>query len=57
MMKCLLCEGTLEILRMCSRIRMRCKSCGKEYKIHEVASQLDEQTEKKLEQYTVLIYD
>lgn len=42
---------------MCRRIRLRCTSCGKEYQIHEVASDLDEETEKILEKYTAIVYD
>lgn len=42
---------------MCRRIRMRCTGCKQEYQIHEVASELDEKTEKLLEKYTALIYD
>lgn len=56
-MKCKKCNGKLEILRMCRRIRMQCKGCGQEYHIHEVADQLDPETEAMLERYTVIIYD
>jgi hypothetical protein len=47
----------LEVLRQCSRIRLRCTGCKQEYHIHEVASDLDAEMEKILERYTVLIYD
>ncbi len=56
-MECLKCRGDLEVLRLCSRVRMRCTNCGKEYHIHEVADQLDSHTEKILEKYNVIIYD
>ena len=56
-MKCRKCEGTLEVLRMCRRVRMRCQKCGQEYQIHEVASDLDPATEAILERYTTIIYD
>jgi hypothetical protein len=36
---------------------MKCTSCGKEYQIHEVAADLDPETEKILERYTAIIYD
>ncbi len=42
---------------MCRRVRMRCTICGHEYQIHEVASELDKETEEKLEKYTAIIYD
>jgi uncharacterized Zn finger protein len=42
---------------MCRRVRMKCTSCGKEYQIHEVAADLDPETEKILERYTAIIYD
>jgi hypothetical protein len=42
---------------MCSRVRMRCTGCNHEYHIHEVASELDPETERILEKYTALIYD
>jgi len=56
-MTCKECEGPLEVLRMCRRIRMRCARCGREFQIHEVADRLDAATEAILERYTVLIYD
>ena len=56
-MKCRKCEGQLEILRMCRKIRLQCKKCGHEYRIHEVADQLDPETEGMLERYTAIIYD
>jgi len=56
-MYCKKCKGELEVLRMCRKIRMRCKGCGKEYQIHEIAAQLDRETEEKLERYSAVIYD
>ncbi|MGB5883642.1 MAG: dual CXXC motif small (seleno)protein [Desulfobulbales bacterium] len=56
-MKCGKCSGQLEIIRMCRKIRMQCKSCGRKYQIHEIADQLDPETEKILERYTAIIYD
>jgi hypothetical protein len=56
-MKCKECKGKLEILRMCRKVRMHCKGCGKEYQIHEVADQLDRETEEMLARYTTIIYD
>lgn len=42
---------------MCRRVRMRCSECGKEYQIHEIASELDEETEELLGKYTSIVYD
>ena len=56
-MKCKKCAGKLEVHRACRRIRLRCMLCNKEYQIHEVASELDRETEKLLEKYTAIIYD
>ncbi|HKJ65992.1 MAG TPA: dual CXXC motif small (seleno)protein [Desulfopila sp.] len=56
-MKCRECSEKLEVLRMCSRVKMRCTGCRREYHIHEVASDLDVETEKILEKYTAIIYD
>lgn len=56
-MHCKKCHGKLEIARSCRRIRMRCTRCRQEYHIHEVADQLDRETEKQLESYTTIIYD
>jgi len=36
---------------------MRCRRCGHEFQIHEVADILDEETEEILSRYTALIYD
>jgi predicted amidophosphoribosyltransferase len=56
-MACKACEGPLEVLRLCRRIRMRCTRCGREFQIHEVADRLDPATEAILERYTAIIYD
>ncbi len=56
-MQCKQCKGKLEVARSCRRLRMRCRKCGTEYQIHEVASELDNDTIAVLERYTVLIYD
>lgn len=57
MMKCRKCDSKLEVVRMCRRVRMRCTGCGHEYQIHEVADQMDKETEELLENYTVIVYD
>jgi hypothetical protein len=36
---------------------MRCQRCGHEFRIHEVADILDEETEEILSRYTALVYD
>lgn len=56
-MKCKECNSKLEVHRMCRRIRMRCTGCGREYHIHEVASDLDDETVEILERYTAIVYD
>ena len=56
-MKCRECKADLEVLRQCRRVRMRCTGCNREYQIHEIAQDLDQETEKLLEKYTVIIYD
>ncbi|MEW6426672.1 MAG: dual CXXC motif small (seleno)protein [Thermodesulfobacteriota bacterium] len=56
-MKCKKCGGQLEIARACRRVRMRCRECRNEYQIHEVADQLDPETEERLSYYTSIIYD
>jgi predicted amidophosphoribosyltransferase len=56
-MTCKNCKGQLEIIRACRKICMQCKECGQEFKIHEVADQLDSETEEILKRYTVIIYD
>jgi DNA-directed RNA polymerase subunit M/transcription elongation factor TFIIS len=56
-MKCEECQGLLVVSRACRRVRLRCTGCGREYRIHEVAAQLDPETEALLEQYNAIIYD
>lgn len=56
-MKCKKCTGKLEVHRSCRRVRLRCTVCGQEYQIHEVATDLDRETEEILERYTAIIYD
>ena len=56
-MRCKKCIGKLEILRTCGKVQMRCRNCNKEYQIHEVADQLNPETEEILESYTAIIYD
>jgi hypothetical protein len=56
-MQCRECHHKLEVLRSCRRIRLRCTGCKREYQIHEVASDLDRETEQQLEKYTAIIYD
>jgi hypothetical protein len=36
---------------------MKCQKCGYDYEIHEIADQLDAETEAILENYTSIIYD
>ncbi|MBT8360164.1 MAG: hypothetical protein KJO32_04350 [Deltaproteobacteria bacterium] len=50
-------EGLLEVRRLCRRIRMYCSTCDKEFFIHEIADQLDQETEEILERYNAIIYD
>jgi len=56
-MRCKKCVGKLEVLRACGKVQMRCRSCKKEYQIHEVADQLNPEIEAILENYTAIIYD
>ena len=56
-MQCRKCTERLEVHRSCRRIRLRCTGCGHEYHIHEVASDLDRETEELLERFTAIIYD
>jgi DNA-directed RNA polymerase subunit M/transcription elongation factor TFIIS len=56
-MKCKSCRGTLEVLRQCRKICLQCKKCGQEYKVHEIADQLEPEMEEILEAYTCIIYD
>ncbi|MDJ0622632.1 MAG: dual CXXC motif small (seleno)protein [Desulfocapsaceae bacterium] len=56
-MKCKKCSGKLEVYRACRKVAMRCTLCNQEYQIHEIASELDQQTEELLERYSAIIYD
>jgi hypothetical protein len=42
---------------MCRRVTMRCTGCKHEYQIHEVAGDLDQETEEILARYTCIVYD
>ena len=57
MMECKKCLGRLEVSRACWKVRMKCCKCGSEFHIHEVADQLDPETETLLERYPSIIYD
>lgn len=56
-MQCKKCDGQLEVHRQCRRVRLKCRKCRREYQIHEVAADLDKETEELLERYTCIIYD
>ena len=56
-MKCEKCDKKLEVIRRCRQVRLKCSGCMKEYQIHEVASELDSETEEELSKYTTIIYD
>lgn len=56
-MTCPRCEGRLELLRTCSRLRMLCSVCGKEFRLHEIADQIDTETEEMLNRFNAIIYD
>jgi len=56
-MVCEECNGLLEVIRACRRVRMRCRSCGREFQIHEVAHRLDQEAEEILSRWTCIIYD
>jgi len=55
--KCKECGHPLKVLRRCRQIRLQCGGCRKEYQIHEVAADLDQETEAELERFTCIIYD
>ena len=57
MMECKKCKGRMEVLRACWKVRMKCRECGAEFQIHEVADQLDAETEELLERFPSIIYD
>lgn len=56
-MNCKKCSGRLEVLRACWKIRLKCQGCDTESQIHEVADQLDAETEAILARYPAIIYD
>jgi len=57
-MRCRECgRGELEVVRRCRQVRLRCRECGREYQVHEVAGDLDPETEELLARYTCIIYD
>jgi uncharacterized Zn finger protein len=57
-MQCKRCgHDKIEVVRRCRQVRLRCQSCGKEHKIHELAAELDKETEKELERHNSIIYD
>ena len=56
-MKCEKCGGKLLVVRRCRQVRLKCQGCLEEFQIHEVASQLDKETEEELSKYTTIIYD
>ncbi|MDH3329445.1 MAG: hypothetical protein OEM01_09450 [Desulfobulbaceae bacterium] len=56
-MKCKKCGEKLEVVRRCRQVRLKCTGCRKEYQIHEVAADLDMETEGLLANYTTIIYD
>jgi hypothetical protein len=56
-MKCKECDGKLEVLRACRKVRLQCRTCKKEFQIHEVADRLDAETEEILCNYISIIYD
>lgn len=56
-MNCKQCGKKLEVERRCREVKLRCTGCRHEYPIHEVAVDLDAETEAILERYTCIIYD
>ncbi len=56
-MQCRKCREKLEVVRRCSQVLLQCQGCGKNYKIHEVAIDLDKETEEILARYTCIVYD
>ncbi|NLX18950.1 MAG: hypothetical protein GXY53_06665 [Desulfobulbus sp.] len=56
-MNCKECGQLLQVLRRCRQVRLQCCACKKEYRIHEVAADLDPETEAELERFTCIIYD
>ena len=56
-MKCKQCQSPLQVLRRCRQIRLQCPRCQKEYRIQELASELDSAMEKELEKFSCIMYD
>lgn len=56
-MRCKRCGETLEVIRRCQQVKLCCQGCSHEYQIHEVAAELDPETEAVLENYPCIIYD
>jgi hypothetical protein len=56
-MKCIKCGEKLEITRRCRQVKLCCSGCSHEYNIHEVAAELDPETEAILENYSCIIYE
>ncbi len=57
MMKCRECEGELYVKKVCGQVRLKCRTCQYEYQIHEVSSDLDDETVAILSRYNTIIYD
>ena len=51
------CGHKLEIVRRCRQVCLKCIGCNHEYQVHEVAADLDPETEELLARYTCIIYD
>lgn len=57
-MECPSCHHSpLRVERRCSQVRLKCPNCRREYHIHELAAELDDNMEKELEKYSCIIYD
>ncbi len=56
-MQCKKCKNRLEVVRRCRQVRLKCKGCQQEFQVHEVAADLDHETEELLARYTCIIYD
>jgi hypothetical protein len=56
-MQCKNCKGKLKVVRACRRVNLQCSNCRRVYQVHEVAADLDAETEAILERYTCIIYD
>lgn len=56
-MECKDCGKDLQVERRCRQVRLRCSGCGREYRIHELAAELDPRTEAELERFPCIVYD